>query len=109
MKQWLSAIMRVQVQAMAAYGHVSKYNPRSKAFDKFLPLRAVGLAYEQGHKLCRARGVLALTVEDFLQVRVAGALRVLDDGRERKARSYTLQLRRQDAELAHKLVLKHVR
>ena len=71
-------------------------------YKRFTPLRAVGLAREKGHKLCAEKGLGSVLVEDVSTVRVAGKLKLSDDGRWREARACALQLREQDANLSHR-------
>ena len=82
---------------MLAYSCVTKFDLDTCEFKPFHPLRAVGLAYELGHKLALEKGVLALTWEDLRSVSVSGTFRLKDGARWRAARKHCLQLRPQDA------------
>ena len=95
---------------MVAYSKLSKLNHETGEYEVFFALRAVGLAYELGHKLAlQKKGVLALTWEDLRVVSVSGKLRLTEEGgRVRCLRSHQLHLQPQDARLAHTLVLKHL-
>ena len=46
----------VGLQAIMAYSHVEKLDRKTGTFTPYGPLRAVGLAYELGHKLVAQRG-----------------------------------------------------
>ena len=97
------------VQAMTAYSKLSKLNHKTLQQEVFFPLRVVGLANELGHKLVHEGGLLELTAEHLRNVHVSGDCRLEEEGRWRKVRSHTLEVRKQDAELAYKLVRKHLR
>jgi len=71
---------------------VSRYNQLQKqntdnTFSFFQPLRAIGLAVEEGHKAAKKYGLGLLTVRMCSEVRVTGALKVLDEtGKWRRVR-----------------------
>ena len=58
---------------MTAYSKLAKLNHLTGEYEVFFPLRAMGLAYELGHKLALGKkGVLALTWEDLRMGWIAG-------------------------------------
>ena len=95
-------------QAMNAYKNLTKLNHDTKEQECFFPLRVVGLAYELGHKLVHEKGLLQLAAEHLRKVDVSGDCGLFEDGRWRKVRSHSLNVRKQDAELAYTLVRKHL-
>ena len=94
---------------MTAYSKLTKYSHKTKKQEPFFPLRVVGLAYELGHKLVHKGGLRELTAEQLRKVEVPGDCRLEEEGRWRKVRKHNLDVRKQDAELAYKLVRKHLR
>ena len=94
---------------MTGYSKLTKLNHKTQQQEAFFPLRVVGLAYELGHKLVHKGGLLELTAEHLRKVDVSGDCRLEEEGRWRKVRSHALVVRKQDAELAYKLVRKHLR
>lgn len=92
---------------VTSYTHLRRQDEKGR-FLAFQPLRAVGLAVEQGHKLAKRSGLGALTTGDVSQVKVSGTLQLLESGRWGEARKSKcdLQLRDSDAELAKAVVVK---
>ena len=82
----------------------TKYKGRAGLFRVFFALRAVGLAVEEGFKLCRDVGLGDLKAEQLNQVRVSGDLQMLVAGNWKEASEVRLQLRAQDAALARAVV-----
>ena len=64
------------------------------------------LADELGHKLVHDRGLCNVFPSDLGKVTVSGTLRLQQDGRLRKLKSCTVQVRPQDKEFAHLVVVK---
>ena len=91
---------------------VSTYSHARKAdFDGTIielhPVRAVGLAVEAGHKLCKSSGLGRLTAETLQHVELTGpGLQILNGGRFRAVPTCLLALRRTDSELALAIVRK---
>ena len=83
---------------MAGYSNLTKINTLTKQHEAFFPLRVVGLAVELGHKLALQKGVLQVTANDLDHVHVSGTLQLTENGWLRKLRSYSLEVRKQDAE-----------
>ena len=90
------------------YSDVEKLDRRSGQYEKFFPLRIVGLAYELGHKLAHEKGLWAVTWEDLRYVNVSGTVRVRENNRWRAARSQVVQMQKEDAMLAHALLRKQL-
>ena len=68
------------------YDQLQKQNT-DNTFSFFQPLRAIGLAVEEGHKAAKKWGLGDLKVGMCSEVRVTGALKVLDEnGRWRRVR-----------------------
>lgn len=75
-----------------------------KAGVGFTPLRAVGLAVEEAHKLAKRTGTGKVTVEDLEEVRVTGdKVQVKEGKRWRKVARAVVGLRREEAVLALEL------
>jgi hypothetical protein len=87
---------------------VSKYADLKKPFsrngtpERFFPVRAIGLALEQGYKLWPKKGLAAVTQEDLSSVRVTGKLEIQGS----KAAACSLRLLDQDAALSFQLLKK---
>ena len=96
----------LKMPLVTCYRHLEKKNFGETDFQKFCPLRAVGLAVELGWKLSRERGFGNLGATDLRQVGVGGELRFLTEGRWRKVQRCTLQLTAQDAQFANTAVQK---
>ena len=90
---------------VTAYRNLRKPG-RDGSFYPFNPLRAVGLAVEQGWKANRDKGLGVLQAADVSQVSVGGKLLLQTGQRWRAAASCTLQVRPQDAALATAVVHK---
>ena len=73
--------MAQAITSLVKYKDVKKLNVRTGVFERFFPLRAVGLGNESGHKLVHNGGLVALTWEAVRTVTVFpekhGAVRVL--------------------------------
>ena len=79
----------------------------NNSFLNFEPLRAIGLALEQGFRQARQKGLNKLTADDLTEVKVSGTLQVREGGRWRNTDAATLRLLPRDAafslELLHSL------
>ena len=104
--------MAQAITSLVKYKDVEKLNVQTGVFERFFPLRAVGLGYERGHKLVHNGGLEALTWESVRTVTVfpgrRGAVRVLRGRTPRTVQSQSLTLRKEDAALAEKLVHKQL-
>ena len=88
---------------VSQYAHLRKPNVAGLPSEMW-PLRAVGLACERGHRLCAQQSLGRLTPGALLDIHVSGHLQLLDQSTWRSARSCTLRLRVDDANLAWTLV-----
>ena len=91
------------LRSVVAYSSLKRQDKDGKVRTYF-PLRAVGLAVENGYKLCKKGGFGLVAKEGLKQVRVAGKLQVLEGGTWEEASVVSLKLRPQDEALAVKLL-----
>ena len=85
MCDYQTAVMAQALTALVKYKDVEKLNVKTRKFERFFPLRAVGLGNERGQKLVSHGGLAALSWESVRTVTVfpgkKGAVRVLRNGR----------------------------
>ena len=83
--------MAQAITSLVKYKDVQKLNVRTGVFEKFFPLRAVGLGNESGQKLVHNGGLGALSWEAVRTVTVFpgkhGAVQVLQNGSWQDVRS----------------------
>jgi hypothetical protein len=90
------------------YAHLRKKNAGEHSWLRFTPLRAVGLAVEEGHRLSKARGLGQVTAASLSTVKVSGsAVQVLEDRRWRAVSQCQLQLNEVESSFALSVVQKH--
>ena len=85
-------------QLVTVYQHLEKPG-RDGKFLPFTPVRAVGLALEEGWKASRDKGLSRVSAEDVKRVRVSGKLRIYSGQQWRASSSCTLQLAPEDCTL----------
>jgi len=104
MSPFFTQLLWLKMPLVTAYHHLQKPG-RDGRYLPFTAVRAVGLALEEGWKASRDKGgYTAVKAADLATVRVSGKLRLLTGATWRAGTTCTLQLSRQDADLALSLV-----